>query len=259
MNIPDSNYYVVGLGGVGSIVARYLACFLNATGQVVPLTLIDGDSYEPKNAERQIFQEFGPKAAVQADSIRGFLAPGGLMVEHLESYVLPDNIKDIIPEDSVVFLCVDHHGIRRLFSEHFESLSGGLLISGGNEGVEEPSGGTYGNIQVHVRQGGVNVTPTIASLHPEISEACPRKAEKALTDCTAALLSSPQILFANLAVASHMLNAFWSICASRLSYGECVFDISLGMARPQIELEEPCGYRPVADQPSAEGAGSLRP
>ena len=42
---------IVGLGGVGSIVARYLAVFLASLEQPLRLVLIDGDTFEPSQPD----------------------------------------------------------------------------------------------------------------------------------------------------------------------------------------------------------------
>src|SRR5262247_1177656 len=55
---------VVGLGGVGGIVARYGAMFLASLGVPCRLVLVDGDTFEPSNATRMFFGSHGNKAAV---------------------------------------------------------------------------------------------------------------------------------------------------------------------------------------------------
>ena len=50
--------------------------------------------------------------------------------------------------------------------------------------------------------------------------------------CTDALSSVPQLLFANLATASVMLNAFWLCVSDELHYPELCFDIHDGLMRP---------------------------
>lgn len=60
---------VVGLGGVGSIAARYLAVFLASLEEPARIVLIDGDEFEPRNAERMLFSRCGNKAAVVRDEL----------------------------------------------------------------------------------------------------------------------------------------------------------------------------------------------
>ncbi len=49
----DSRVVVVGLGGIGGALLQPLALFLHSYGISVRLVLVDGDEFEPKNAERQ--------------------------------------------------------------------------------------------------------------------------------------------------------------------------------------------------------------
>ncbi len=109
------------------------------------------------------------------------------------------------------------------------------LISGGNDGVgENASGhrqrGTYGNVQIHSRRGGRDETPPIAAYHPEIAN--PRDTLPTDISCTEALMSVPQILFANLTTAAAMLNAFFLHTCHHLDYPELSFDIADGLMRP---------------------------
>ena len=58
---PYLSVKVIGLGGVGGPVARYLAVFLAAQQVASRLVLIDGDSFEPSNASRMIFGDCGKR------------------------------------------------------------------------------------------------------------------------------------------------------------------------------------------------------
>ena len=53
---------LIGLGGVGSIVARYLSVFLASLGRNARLILIDGDQFEQSNSSRMLFGCCGNKA-----------------------------------------------------------------------------------------------------------------------------------------------------------------------------------------------------
>ena len=55
---------IIGLGGVGSIVARYGAVFLASMHEDCYLMLVDGDKFEPSNASRMLFGRHGNKASV---------------------------------------------------------------------------------------------------------------------------------------------------------------------------------------------------
>lgn len=231
----DVRIKVIGLGGVGSIVLEFLALFLRSLHQPARLVLIDGDEFEPGNAQRMQFSTLGKKAEVKAAELVELLDASEVGVIALPEYVGPENIARLIRPGDVVFLCVDNHPTRRLVSEHCERLPDVALFSGGNDGVEPPDRrGTYGNAQVFVRQTGVNLTLPLTQLHPEI-----RRATGDLPggpNCGQLAQSSPQILFANLAVASHLLNTFYGWSCGELRYHEVQFDILEGRAVPCLPL-----------------------
>lgn len=237
---------LIGLGGVGGIVARYGACYLAALEHDARLVLIDGDVFEPQNAARMLFREHGNKACVVRDDLLGNMHDSLLSVVAIEEYVTPENLPRLVRPGDTVLLAVDNHATRKLVSDYMrDQLADGCLISGGNEGAGADSTGivqrgTYGNVQIYLCQDGVDVTPPLTEFHPEIQD----PADQAPTEisCTEALLSTPQILFANLAVASSMLNAFWLHLCGALHYPELCFDIHDGRMQP---MPLPCGLAPA--------------
>ncbi|GEM_PF-2438880 len=124
----------------------------------------------------------------------------------------------------------------RRMAEHCVGLSDVALFSGGNDGVNPPNErGTYGNVQIHVRRDGTDWTAPLTKFHPEI-----RQAEGELPggpNCGQMAESIPQILFANLGVASAMLNAFFAYTCGRLGYQEVQFDILEARSLPQFPLQ----------------------
>jgi hypothetical protein len=226
---------LVGLGGVGGVVARYLSIFLASLGSPVRLVLIDGDEFEPKNAARMLFPESGNKAAVLVDELDAYLAESAVTLLAIEEYVTPDNVERLIVEGDVVLLCVDNHATRQLVNERVAALDGVCLISGGNDGVGEDSSGqhlrgTYGNVQAYLRRKGEDVTPSLVAFHPEIGN----PADRLPTDlsCTDLLESVPQLLFTNLLTASAILNTLLLHLADRLHYSELAFDLADALMRP---------------------------
>jgi hypothetical protein len=231
-----SRLKIVGLGGTGSIVARYAVAYLAAAGCPVRVTLIDGDDFEPRNSERMLFSHCGNKAAVVRQDLLDFVEDSQLTLAALEEYVTPENFDRLIVDGDVVLLAVDNHATRKLVGDFCrERLADVCLISGGNDGVgEDTSGraqrGTYGNVQIHRRRGGCDVSPPLSAYHPEIGT--PRDTLPTDLSCTEALASAPQILFTNLAAASAMLNAFFLVACRALDYPEVCFDIAEGLMRP---------------------------
>ena len=97
------------------------------------------------------------------------------------------------------------------------------LISGGNDYED-------GNVQVYVRREGRDLTPSLARYHPEIAD--PRDRNPAALSCEELMAAgAPQLLFANLMVASLMLNAFYALRQGRLNYSEVYLDIVQNLSR----------------------------
>lgn len=228
---------IIGLGGVGGIVARYGAMFLAplAREQNARLVLIDGDSFEPSNATRMFFSDCGNKAAVTLADLRPRFAESGLALTAVEEYVRPGNLKRLIHPGDIVLLCVDNHATRKLVSDFCGTLDDVVLISGGNDGIgEDASGkfhhGTYANCQVYIRRDGIDCSPSLARYHVEIDE--PHDELPSEQSCIDALVSVPQLLLANLAAGSSILNALWLYLCGAIHYSELAVDIGQGLMRP---------------------------
>ena len=71
-------------------------------------------------------------------------------------YVTADNVARLIGEGEVVFLMVDNHASRHLVSRHASFIADLSLISGGSDYVD-------GNVQVYIRQGGRDLTPSLTA------------------------------------------------------------------------------------------------
>jgi molybdopterin/thiamine biosynthesis adenylyltransferase len=211
----------IGIGGIGCALLPFLCRYLQYSGEEARLTLIDGDRFERNNAARQAFSGLGNKAEVKSRELaREYEA---LAFRSMPEYVTEDNVARLIGEGEVVFLMVDNHASRHLVSCHVSSLADLTLISGGNDYAD-------GNVQVYVRQGGLDLTPSLARYHPEI--ASPQDRNPAALSCEELMAAgAPQLLFANLMVASLMLNAFYALRQGGLNYSEVYLDIVQNLSR----------------------------
>lgn len=227
---------IVGLGGVGSIVARYLCLFLASIDRELRVVLIDGDSFEMANAARMFFSSCGNKAAVVRNELLQHLAHSKVSILAIEEHIAPSNILQLLHNGDIIILAVDNHATRKLVSDFVASkLADACLISGGNDGIEDGRRGTYGNVQIYVRRGGVDITPSLTRYHPEIDK--PEDRLPTGQGCTALSASIPQILFTNLTTASCVLNTFWLHVCGGLTYPELAFDIADAIMSP-VELPD---------------------
>lgn len=231
---------LVGLGGVGGIAARYLTLFLRNLDEDLDLVLIDGDAFAPGNGARMAFTRLGNKAEVVRDELLPLVQRSRLTLRAVPEFVGPENLGRLLRAGDVVLLAVDNHATRRLVSGHCERLANITLISAGNDGVEQtPEGrqlrGTFGNVQIHLRRGGREISPTLTAYHPELVAARDRLPEPTRDDgpdCIELAPSAPQILCANLMAAACILNALWLLLCERLHYSELAFDVHDGLMRP---------------------------
>jgi molybdopterin/thiamine biosynthesis adenylyltransferase len=223
---------LVGGGGVGTHLAEplYRTLFHSERCWSLPMCIIDGDEFEEENDTRQRFSETGQNKAsvLQKDlqEVFGEFAD----IECIEEYVSEKNIGVLIKDDDIVLSCVDNHRTRKLLSDRISTLKNAALISGGNDL-------TTGSTQVFVRSRGKNITPPLTHLHPEIE--FPEDENPAdRVGCIIQAQSSPQILAANMMVATLMLSAFWNILdwldqeKKKFGFTEQYFDIETGSVKP---------------------------
>ncbi len=233
---------VIGVGGIGQIVATYLVRYLASLAVAARVVLIDGDDFEHGNETRMsVPRFFENKAAALADALAATCRGTLVTLLPVQEYVRPDNLDRLIhtgPSESVL-MCVDNHATRKLVGDHCQRLDDVCLVSGGNDGVGPDSSGyvrqgTAGNVQVLMRRDGRSLTAGLGDFHPEI--AAPQDARPDDAGCGELVSSAPQILFTNLTAAGCMLNTWWLYVRGELHYSELVFDISKGRTAPLIEL-----------------------
>lgn len=221
------NIKIIGLGGVGSILVERLCRFLNYTrGVNANITLIDGDEYEAKNYERQEFSTFGNKAEVKASDLD--IQFPDIEIDVFPAFVNEVTTAEVIKEGDIVFLCVDNHKTRNIVNSYCKNIKNVTLISGGNELVD-------GNVQIYIRKDGSDVTPDIASYHPEIADPDDQLPED--LSCEQLSQSDPQLYFANLGVATIMCWSFYNaVIKNDIQASEVYFDITQMSSRPQTRV-----------------------
>jgi len=213
---------VIGCGGIAGRLLDTLCRFLNyhPDFQDAEISLIDGDTYEEKNRDRQAFDELGNKAEVTAKSLE--LQFPSIYFRAHPTYIDQDNIIMLLREGDLIFSCVDNHATRKLVSDHCEELDNVVVISGGNDYID-------GNVQVHIRKDGENLTLPIANeYHPEIEEPedeSPADIDEREGGCDVEVVSEPQLLIANNYIAAGMLNAFYSYLEGEIDYDEAYLDV----------------------------------
>ncbi len=207
---------IIGLGGVGSLLCERMARYLAySTESGVSMLLVDGDSYEVKNFERQDFTQLGNKAEVKAVDLK--MQFSRLNVNSFPAFVNETNLEQVIKEGTIVFSCVDNHKTRMILSNYCKKLQNVIMISGGNDLID-------GNVQIYVRQNGKDITPDLCAYHPEIANPDDKLPEE--MSCEELAASKPQLYFANLGVATIMCWAFYNVVVKgQYEKSEIYFDL----------------------------------
>lgn len=224
------NVKLIGCGGIGgcllNVLPKYL-CYLPQYKEV-HLTLVDGDSYEDKNRTRQFFNKQGNKAEVSAEKIQSEYP--NIFCWSNKEYISEDTVEFIVKEGDVVLCCVDNYATRKLVSDYCEQLKNVVMISGGNDLTD-------GNIQVHVRENGNDLTlPISNSYHPEIQSPQDKNPadQQRQSGCEENAQSQPQLLPTNNFVSALMFNAFDSwiagVFSTKNKYDEVYADIRVNRA-----------------------------
>jgi len=200
------NIRVIGTGGIGLCLLPTLCRYVNYKEGLFPeptIHLVDGDEFEERNRERQGFRLHGNKAQVTAEELQDQF--GRINFVSHESYVDVENVVRHVRENDIVLLCVDNHKSRKLVSDRACELRNVVVISGGNDLVD-------GDILVHIRRDGVDLTPPMTQYHREIefpTDLHPNEARQA--GCDVLAQSKAQIVITNNIVAALMLAAFHNV------------------------------------------------
>lgn len=224
--LEEGRVVIVGLGGIGGQLARSILRFLAAwTLLSCRVVLVDGDRFEERNRARMEVPEIGNKANVLCRVLSRELGRARLSIRPVDSYVNPDNVERILQERDIVLGAVDNHATRRLLVHRCEQLENVVLISGGNDGIENGLQGSYGNVQIYQRQEGRDLSPPPTRYHPEIEHPEDEVPGPSCVDLAATV--APQLGFTNEFAAAVMSGAFLRLLASEdrgAMYHEACFD-----------------------------------
>lgn len=189
-------YSLIGAGGTGSLLFRPLLTYLrNYHGnwkEDFLLAVIDGDTIETKNLDRQLYG-FNQIGQNKAEALVGVESNAVAVAEYLG----PDNIERLIAEQDTVIIAVDNYPVRSRIADRARQLRNVTVINLGNED-------TWGNLTLWVRRDERNVTPPIDFQHPEINAGGADRAEMSCQQ-VAELPGGEQTIAAN------MMSAAWGL------------------------------------------------
>lgn len=225
-------YLVIGCGGTGSHLVPPLLSYLSSHSEDWLVGLMDGDEVEAKNFDRQLFD---PSALHEnkATALRKSYSHLKNVVA-LPEYLSKDNIADTILDGSVVLICVDNFPVRALIEDHCLTLDNVVVINGGNETDTS-------SCQIWVRKDGVNVTPKLSFLHPEIRQDGPDRAEMSCQE-VAELPGGEQLITANMSSALWMLIALMSVHSESINYTEIQMNLGAPNKSYAVDNREVPGW-----------------
>lgn len=247
---------IVGDGGIGSNLSIPLIKLLKfeqdkATKPVcfeeVDLIIVDGDQIEESNVLRQAFdnRDIGRnKADVTAEYLQALCDVMG--IDKIYPSAIPEYLKEsnlnLIDEGSLVLVGVDNYVTRMVIEEHTKTLDNVTVIIGANEYKD-------GDINIIQKVNGEYTTPLLSDKHPEILK---RDSFPDEISCEEDVVSAPQLVFVNMAVANIMIEAVYNILVQgRINWHEKMFDIDTGQTR--IIAEKPVeSYEEEVEEESFE-------
>jgi len=214
----DKHFKVVGLGGIGGWLVDPLCMHLANSNDNCHVTLIDGDSFEHRNAERQQFSKLGNKAEIECERLR-VLYPK-VQFAYKTQYLNSDNVIRNIREGDTVFLGVDNHATRKLVSDRCEELDNVTLISGGNEYSD-------GNVILYARKNGQDIGKPPTKLFAKIAKPDDEIPGSATIreGCDTQVQSAPQLVFTNNMAAAMMLATYYSHEQDKANFEQVYFDV----------------------------------
>lgn len=253
-----SRYVIVGAGGVGGWLASGLARMIEYKDPGSLLLIVDGDTFEKKNLERQDFTIMGNKAEVRAAELQP-LFPSTVIVG-LGRWVVADHelrtsagesdetdeqiavtsmaVSSLIEEGDHVFAVVDNFAARKVIFDHAKTMDNVDVFTGGNDDQ------LYGSIYHYRRRDGIDITDHPEAMHPEYEN--PPDRNPGLLSCQerAAIEGGTQFLATNMAVAAWLLGRvqhtlFADTDVEVAETAEIFFDLGLGLASAFARTPDP--------------------
>lgn len=229
---------VVGVGGVGGWLAKGLAPMLEVADPGSLLMLVDGDTFEEKNLDRQDFHEYGFKATSRANELQPRYPNTMIVAQPFwvvgESEGWPEEEGGVVAasllveEGDIVFATVDNHAARKLLFEAAAKLDNVDVFTGGNDDAY------FGSTYHYQRRDGQDTIDSIFDYHPEMADPPDRNPGEMSCEERAEQVGGVQLLATNMAVSAFLLGRFHKtiLCGEPDEVAEIFFDLGAGLARP---------------------------
>ncbi len=221
---------VIGCGGVFTQIMIPLSQYLNYyIKDDVEMVLCDGDIYEEKNKDRQLFSEFGNKA----QSSCGILEPMFPEIKYriVTDFVDKKNIKDLIKDGDIVVTTVDNHNTRMIIHNHIsQNRKNVLVIDGTNDYYD-------GNTMTYFVDDKGNVNGKLPhELHKEIANG-ESKAPFEMSCEERSRDSDPQLVVTNFNNGAIILNNIVTAFEKKYVFNETFFDVTVNKSRSKTKID----------------------
>lgn len=233
---------IIGCGGIGTWLAHALSKSLHAQAPESILVLVDGDTFEEKNVDRQLFEVYGNKAHSLRASIQpmassiyvvpmaAWIVSEGNEADHDDDDDMISKItaEKLLEEGDSVFCVVDNHAARKLVFDAARNFNNIDVYTGGNDDK------LYGSVYHYCRRDGEDITAHPAVYHNEFVNPPDRNPGELSCQERAMLDGGTQVLAINMAVASvlaakaaQMLFGSEEQKAKAIQNAEVYFDLDL--------------------------------
>jgi len=229
-------FVIVGAGGTGGWLCEGIARMLEFRIPGSALLIVDGDTFEPKNAERQNFEDIGNKAVVRAKA---------LQPQFPNTFIIPDErwvvesvpadkkeaqqvaARDLLEENDVVYAVVDNFAARKVIFDAAREFSNIDVFTGGNDDQ------LYGSVYHYQRRDDEDVTDHPVELHPELADPPDRNPGELSCQERAELEGGTQLLATNMTVAGFLLARTEKtiLNGEEDKESEIMFDLGLGLSQ----------------------------
>jgi molybdopterin/thiamine biosynthesis adenylyltransferase len=236
----QKRFILVGAGGIGTWLAAGLARLLEFKYPGSALVIVDGDTYEQRNLERQSFKTMGNKAIATANELTQQF--NNTMFIPLAKWVVDDNFagvseeedspkipaSSLITENDVVFAVVDNFAARKIIFDAAQNLDNIDIFTGGNDD------GLFGSIYHYQRRDGKDITDHPVNTHPEYDNPPDKNPGELSCQDRAKIEGGTQLLATNMAVAAFLLGRVQKTIVANQSpdEAEIYFDLGIGKAEP---------------------------
>lgn len=227
--------FIVGVGGTGShLIGPLVQLMEHHPDGCTNIVVIDGDSYEDKNADRQVFasDQLGKnKAVATVERLKhpALQAVAAYVDEASFTKVLAAHVPDC-DDNILVITSVDNHATRKAIIDSLDNAKyqNFFLVSPGNQF-------STGQITTYIKQNGV-----VVGVHPYQVYSDLKNPDDfipgTVAGCEVLLRSTPQLILANMAAAWSVLSNVYLLLEDKGWFNEIHFDCVRGFIKPQGKM-----------------------